>query len=113
MVNDIRYLSTPKAAAYVDACSINAFRKWVRKTGVPFFRFGREMRFLPSDLDWALGNQQRGFKSSSSRFQQSERPSHGAGVSQQAIRDVHASDSQRSASAVPLNALEPSRSESL
>jgi hypothetical protein len=99
------YLSTPKAMVYVDSPSANAFRKWVKRHGVSHFRYGRELRFLRRDLDLAL-SQQRVLKPRSLQSQHSERSLHHAGVSQQAIRDVHARQSDESADARHLNSVE-------
>jgi hypothetical protein len=111
---------------YIDSPSPNAFRKWVKRHGVPHFRYGRELRFLRRDLDAALELQQRPEQSQAttpkqsartsqrvtvasakpSQSQHSERSLHHAGVSQQAIRDVHARQSDESADARHLNSVE-------
>lgn len=59
MSESTTYLNVEKAAQYVDATSINAFRKWVTRHRVPYFKMGRNLRFLRRDLDEAVGNRRR------------------------------------------------------
>lgn len=50
------YLTSEEGAEHVRSASLDAFRKWVRRHGVPHFHYGRRLRFLRRDLDEALGN---------------------------------------------------------
>lgn len=109
MSESTTYLSVAKAAEYVDATSINAFRKWVRRDRVPHFYMGRNPRFLRRDLDEALGNRKgakRALKPSASRFQQSSRSLHGAGVSGELISERHAPEVSEALSGSPRNSIE-------
>lgn len=93
MSESTTYLSARKAAEYVDAPSVEAFRKWVRRHAVPSLRYGRNLRFLRRDLDEALGNtrvRKAGFQSRASHFQQGQRALHAPHVASDPIRDVHA-----------------------
>lgn len=62
------YLTVEGAMAYLSGFeTADAFRKWVKRHGVPCFRVGRTLRFLRRDLDEAVGNTSR---RSSPRHQQ-------------------------------------------
>ncbi|MEO8679251.1 MAG: hypothetical protein ABI665_09410 [Vicinamibacterales bacterium] len=57
------YFNTQTAAAYVDSPSPEAFRKWLRRHGVPTGRYGRNLRVTRADLDRALGMAHRNLRS--------------------------------------------------
>ena len=80
-------------AEHVGAPSTNALRKWVHRYGVPYFLYGKRMRFLRRDLDEAVGNttrrRNRGFQSQASRFVQSQGSPKRVRLSPQDVGVVH------------------------
>jgi hypothetical protein len=99
------YLTADEARDYLRFRTIRALYRWASANAVPKCRRGRSMLFLRRDLDEAVGNTQRVLKPRSSQSQHSERSLHHAGVSQQAIRDVHARQSDESADVTLRNSI--------
>ena len=87
------YLTVEEAMHYLSGFdTADAFRKWVKRHGVPRFRVGRTLRFLRRDLDEAVGNtkrQQRAFQSLPSKREQSHGSQDGIAVSGEAVGQVH------------------------
>jgi hypothetical protein len=100
------YLTADEARDYLRFRTIRALYRWASANAVPKCRRGRSMLFLRRDLDEAVGNTQRVLKPRSSQSQHSERSLHHAGVSQQAIRDVHAVRMRGNESAEQINSVE-------
>jgi hypothetical protein len=51
----VTWFTSVQAAAYVGCPTVEAFRLWARRHGVPCAHRGRRLLFHPRDLDAAVG----------------------------------------------------------
>jgi DNA-binding transcriptional MerR regulator len=101
---------TQKAWAERLGVSARTFRRWRAEGRIPApdVNLPGRPRWTVKAVEQTMRRfkvSQRGFQSHAARFQHSERSLHHAGVSQQAIRDVHARQSDESADVTLRNSI--------